>query len=249
VPIATVSRGSRTGLDFRLHLVQRAPLFRGLDAECCSELVRLARDVRVARRERFFDQGDPASVVLVLCAGRVKLTHGGDGCERVILRVVVPGEVFGAIDVVDGGAHRLGAQALEASHALGWDRCVLDALAARQPILLRNVVRILGERLRSLEQSWRDLATVRVPHRVAAALTRLAVQIGRPGEGGTIVALGREDLAQMTGTTPFTVSRLLSDWESRGYVRSRREAVVVLDATALGRCAADVPRDAATAGE
>jgi CRP-like cAMP-binding protein len=249
LPIATVSRGSRTGLDFRLHLVQRAPLFRGLDAECCGELVRLARDVRVARRERFFDQGDPACEVLVLCAGRVKLTHAAEGREQVILRVIVPGEVFGAIDVVDGGAYPLGAQALEASHALVWNRCVLDALAARQPILLRNVVRILGERLRSLEQSWRDLATVRVPQRVAGALTRLAVQIGRTGDGGTVVALGREDLAQMTGTTPFTVSRLLSEWEARGYVQSRREAVVVLDATGLARHAVAEPRGAATAGE
>jgi CRP-like cAMP-binding protein len=47
------------------------------------------------------------------------------------------------------------------------------------------------------------------------------------------VCLSREDLAQMTGTTLFTVSRLLSGWEARGMVRSRREAVAIRDVQSL----------------
>jgi len=35
-------------------------------------------------------------------------------------------------------------------------------------------------------------------------------------------------LAQLTGTTLFTVSRLLCQWEQRGIVLARREAVLIL---------------------
>jgi CRP-like cAMP-binding protein len=70
--------------------------------------------------------------------------------------------------------------------------------------------------------------------------------MGRPLDGGALVALGREDLAQLTGCTPFTVSRLFADWESRGYLQSRREAVVLLDAAGLTRYVAAAPRRAAS---
>ena len=76
---------------------------------------------------------------------------------------------------------------------------------------------------------------------------RLAGQMGRPVDGGALIALGREDLAQLTGCTPFTVSRLLADWEALGYVSSRREAVVLLDAAGLARHVAAEPRRPASA--
>ena len=47
------------------------------------------------------------------------------------------------------------------------------------------------------------------------------------------IGLSREELAQMTGTTLFTVSRLLSAWEARGMVRPRREAVTICDVQSL----------------
>jgi CRP-like cAMP-binding protein len=62
---------------------------------------------------------------------------------------------------------------------------------------------------------------------------RLLERIGRPVDGTIEIALSREELAQMTGTTLFTVSRLLSAWEARGIVRPRREAVTVYDVESL----------------
>jgi CRP-like cAMP-binding protein len=58
---------------------------------------------------------------------------------------------------------------------------------------------------------------------------RLLKQVGKMSEGGIEVLLSREELAQMTGTTLFTVSRILSKWKDAGFVEPRREAVVVLD--------------------
>ena len=58
-------------------------------------------------------------------------------------------------------------------------------------------------------------------------------KIGRRVDGGVEISLSREELAQMTGTTLFTVSRLLSAWEERGMVKPRRESVTVCDVEAL----------------
>jgi hypothetical protein len=64
-------------------------------------------------------------------------------------------------------------------------------------------------------------------------VVRLIEQIGKPVDGVIEIGLSREELAQMTGTTLFTVSRLLSAWEARGMVRPRREAVAICDVQSL----------------
>jgi CRP-like cAMP-binding protein len=51
--------------------------------------------------------------------------------------------------------------------------------------------------------------------------------------GGIEIGLSREEVAQMTGTTLFTVSRLISTWEASGIVSPRREAVVICEIQSL----------------
>jgi CRP-like cAMP-binding protein len=117
--------------------------------------------------------------------------------------------------------------------ALVWDAPTFKALVARYPVLHQNMVRILSEDLGELEERFREVATERVAPRVARQLVRLLARIGRSANGAVEVSLTREELAQMTGTTLFTVSRLLSAWEERGMVKPRRESVTVCDVALL----------------
>jgi CRP-like cAMP-binding protein len=93
--------------------------------------------------------------------------------------------------------------------------------------------RILGRDLLELEERFHEVSTERVASRVARQLVRLGEQIGRQVDGAVEIGLSREEVAQMTGTTLFTVSRLLSGWEARGMVKPRREAVAICDVRSL----------------
>ncbi|HET7291504.1 MAG TPA: Crp/Fnr family transcriptional regulator [Vicinamibacteria bacterium] len=220
-------------LVLRFALIEQAPLFRGVARAELSLLAERARDRRVRRGQTLFQEGEPAGEIGVLGTGRVKLTQLSASGEEIILRLVGAGELLGGLGVPRGGASTTTAQAMEASHALLWERRGFEEVMERIPALHRNALRIMAERLRSLEDRYREVATERVPQRLAHALLRLIGQIGRPDSGGVLVALSREELAQMTGTTLFSVSRLLSQWESQGMVRARREAVIVDDTRAL----------------
>jgi CRP-like cAMP-binding protein len=101
------------------------------------------------------------------------------------------------------------------------------------PLIRRNIAAILSERLSELEERFREIATEKVGPRVAHELGRLFKKIGKPLDGGFEINLSREELAQMTGTTLFTVSRLLSAWEQQGFVCPRREAVLVRNVQGL----------------
>jgi CRP-like cAMP-binding protein len=89
----------------------------------------------------------------------------------------------------------------------------------------------------------RELSTQRVERRIARTILRLARQSGRKIEQGVLVdlPLSRQDIAEMTGTTLYTVSRVLSDWEDRGLVQSERQQVIITYPHGLVSLAEDIP--------
>jgi CRP-like cAMP-binding protein len=97
------------------------------------------------------------------------------------------------------------------------------------PQVRKNISHILAGRLNELEERFREVATEKVAKRLASALLRLLKQVGKPSKDGIQVSLTREELAQMTGTTLFTISRVLSKWAEQGFVQPLRESVVVSD--------------------
>ena len=213
---------------------ERSPLFSGILPDDYSGISATARVKTFLRGERLYLEGDPVKHVLLVSAGFVKITQLGNNGAEVIIRLSGPGDILGASGLLSTVPHRTTAQAFRDCRALAWEASAFHAMVLRYPVLHQNMVRILGADLLELEARFREVATERVGPRVARQLVRLLEQMGRPADNGEMeVCLSREDLAQMTGTTLFTVSRLLTAWEARGMVRPRREAVAICDVKSL----------------
>ena len=227
--LSTASRVPET-----VPLLQCCPLFCDLSAAECGGIVGHAHERHFVRRQIIFLAGDPIRQTLVLTSGNVKLTQAGlNGCE-VILRLSGAGESIGAMgSYALGGQHCFSAQALENCTLLAWDASTFENLAERHPVLRRNMVRILENRLQEMDARFREISTEKVAPRLSSQILRLLRQVGKRNNGFIEIALSREDLAQLTGTTLFTVSRLLCQWEVEGIVSARREAVIVHDVQAL----------------
>jgi CRP-like cAMP-binding protein len=211
----------------------RPPLFSGILPEDYSRIASSARVKEFERGEMLYVGGDSVQQVLLLTSGFAKISQFGLSGTEVILRLSVPGDVLGAMGLFTTGLHFTTCQAFRSCRALVWDASTFKALVTRYPVLHQNMVRILSEDLLELQERFREVATERVGPRVARQLVRLLKRIGRSVNGAVEVSLTREELAQMTGTTLFTVSRLLSAWEALGMVRPRREAVTICNVQSL----------------
>ncbi|MBV8707337.1 MAG: Crp/Fnr family transcriptional regulator [Acidobacteriaceae bacterium] len=218
---------------FSSAVVELPPLFSGILPADYAAISATARSRTFARGEMLYLGGDAVNQVLLLTSGYVKVTHISRSGAEVILRLGAPGDVLGAMNLLSTGRYDTTAQAFRSCRALVWEARVFKTLAERFPVLQRNMVGILCESLLELEERFREVATERVGPRVANQLLRLQEKIGRPTEDGVELGLSREELAQMTGTTLFTVSRLLSAWEACGMVKPSREAVTICDLGAL----------------
>jgi CRP-like cAMP-binding protein len=117
--------------------------------------------------------------------------------------------------------------------ALVWQVATFWTLLEHFPVFRRNAVHALEQSLQELEQRFREVSTERVCSRLSSELIRLSNRLGRTSNGTSKISLSRVELAQLTGTTLFTISRLLCQWQTLGIVRVGREEVHVRDFDAL----------------
>jgi CRP-like cAMP-binding protein len=152
--------------------------------------------------------------------------------------------MFAGIAVLGAGkGYPVNAEALEDSSALAWEGKDLRELAKRYPALNFEIMNTMRSHIEEMHSRYRELSTERVEQRVARSLLRLTMQMGKKLEdGGVEMTLSRQDLAEMSGTTMFSVSRILSDWERQGLIEAGRERVVIRQPHGLVKIADDLTK-------
>ncbi|MFN8471467.1 MAG: Crp/Fnr family transcriptional regulator [Anaerolineae bacterium] len=204
-------------------------LFSGLSPAEEADIREHSRRRAVERGAFIVRQGDPATSIFYLDAGRAKLSQVTPEGQEVTFLYLGPGDTFGAIAITPGTVYPVSVEAVEPCTVLVWDRDAMQQVMAKNGRLAVNLTTILTTMVRQLQDQVRELATERAERRIARALTRLARQMGRRVENGVLIdmPLSRQDLAELTGTTLYTVSRVLSQWEQQGIVESGRERILL----------------------
>jgi CRP-like cAMP-binding protein len=221
----------------------QVPLFNGLTADVLTRIRGQATARAAGAGEFFFTEGEDADAFFVLTNGRVKLTQLTPEGHQVVLRILVTGEAFGGAGTFGDLTYPVSAAAVEPAVALAWSSAAMRQVMETEPRVALNAVQFVAGRLHDLQRRHRQLMTERVERRVARALLRLVNETGRRVDGGVEIGfpVSRQDIAEMTGTTLYTVSRLLSAWEERGIVRSSRQRITLTQPHALVTLAEDLP--------
>lgn len=158
----------------------------------------------------------------------VKATPDG---QEVIVRYISPGELMGIAHALGRTTYPASAIAAVDCVVLAWPGHLWPEFAAAFPNFGANTYKTVGTRLQDAHTRVVEMSTEQVDQRVAHALLKLVKQTGRQTEEGLLIdfPISRQDIAEMTGTTLHTVSRLLTAWEEKGLVKSGRQKVTVVE--------------------
>lgn len=152
---------------------------RGLDRTDIQGLSEPAHERHVRGKQLFFRQGDRASEVFFLTAGRVKLVRTDEQGRGVILRIVAPTDWFGERVLAIGGTVRYAsAEALEDSRALVWDGSALVQAILTHPKVSRTTLGLLAEAIEAEQARVQDFVSPDVGRRLARLLVRLSQHLG-----------------------------------------------------------------------
>lgn len=230
-----------------LSFLRTSSIFSGLSDLGLREVCSAARLQRIDGGEFFFLQGDPASSLYLLKEGSVKLFQLTPDGQQVLMRLIGPWTFFAVIALIEDTIYPVSAQAAEPCQALVWGRSAMKPFIEKYPSIALNTMKMMAEQVHEYQDRLKELATERVERRLARALLRLAAQTGRKVNEGVLIdlPLSRQNLAEMTGTTLFTVSRILSQWESQGLINSGREKIIIRFPHGLVKIAEDLPSSGA----
>lgn len=223
-------------------IITRCTLLDGLTEEDCQAIVQHSKHYEIEQDRFFFHQGEDATTMYIILSGRVKLSQVTQAGEQVIVGYCGAGDGLGIIVALSEIDYPLSAEAVTDCQAICWQREQMKALMLTYPRLAINGMGMIAQRFVKLQDRYRDIATRRVEQRVARALLRLVRQFGKKLDQGVLIdmPLSRQDLAEMTGTNVYNVSRILSKWERAEWVASQRQRVVLCKAHELVVLAEDL---------
>ena len=214
-------------------------LFAGLPPTDLEQVLTTARIRHVVKETRIFNQGDDADRAYVLIRGSVRISQSGNDGDQVIIRFIGSGETFGTLALFTDRLYPADADALAEAVVASWSEDVLLDLMIRHPQIAINVIRITGKRLKEVQERVRELSTQRAEQRVASAVLRLAQQAGHHTVDGTAIKfpLRRKDVADISGTTLHTASRILTAWEKAGLLTSENQRLTICKPTEISKIA------------
>lgn len=199
-------------------------LLHGLKPNEINSVLAAAKRQRYSAKYVVTSQGQPADQFFLLWKGRARhFLETPDG-KKMILKWITPGQVFGAVAMVARPSHYyVSSEAVQDSIALVWDGPTIRQLARRFPQILENSLIIAADYFAWYVAAHAALISQSARERVAHLLAALAPVIGEQVSGGGIeIDVTNEELASSTNITPYTASRLLSQWQKSGLLRKQR---------------------------
>ena len=204
--------------------------FEGLPKSRIRDLTTDAVLVRSPAGAHVFRQHDNADRFFFLLEGNIRVVRLNEHGEQMIVRTIPAGEPFGIAPALGRTTYPATAIAAVECVSLAWPVGSWASLAEKHPRFAKATRSIIGERLEETHEKFMDLAKAQVENRLAKAVLTLMRQSGKDLDGAIRIdmPLTRQNLADMTGTTLHTVSRIMSDWQSKGIVKSGRGTVQVI---------------------
>jgi CRP/FNR family transcriptional regulator, nitrogen oxide reductase regulator len=227
--------------DLRLQILGQTPFFAGLALGELEQINRLFHEQGFEPGQTIYYQGDPAERLYITAAGQIKLMRHTTTGKDVLLDLLGKGEFFGGLSPQTDELYPETAQAHTSVCTIAIAKAEFQALLGRRPEMTLQVVQLLSQRLQAAYEQVRQISAHPVEQRIAYTLLKLADKFGQPHRPGVLIQtpLSRDDLAEMTGATTETASRVISRFQKAGLIQTGRQWISILDRPALQKLIED----------
>jgi|HubBroStandDraft_3_1064219.scaffolds.fasta_scaffold21419_2 CRP-like cAMP-binding protein len=191
--------------------------------------------IRAAATERRYlanfvitNQGNPAEHLFLLTSGHARYFYITQNGQKTLLLWLTPGDILGGAAFLSRPSkYLLSSEAVKDTQFLVWDRATIRGLAVKYPRLLENALFMGSDYLGWYLADHVALVCDTARERLAQVLIHLAGVIGQKVQGGVEFDVTNEELASAANITPFTASRLLSEWQTSRAVAKRRGKILL----------------------
>src|SRR5580704_3751021 len=203
-------------------------LLQGLNRQEVDLILGAARARRFPAKSVMTYQGEPADRLLLLWKGRARYFFETPDGKKLIMIWITPGHSFGGAALsTRPSPYLLSTETVRDSVVLAWDGATIRGLARRFPQLLENAIIGAVDYLSWYIAAHAALCSQSARQRLAGVLLGYASSMGERVSGGIEFDISNEELANAANITPYTASRILSEWQRIGAIRKQRGKIFV----------------------
>ncbi len=207
-------------------LLKGVDLFSALDDSLLEVISKLLIEKNFRKGEIILvEEDDSNQSLFIIAKGEVKVVLTAEDGREAILATLKEGDFFGEMALLDGEPRSATVRAVEESRLLMIRREDFLENVRKQPELALTLLGEMSRRLRKSNRQISSLALMKVYGRVAATLLQLMEERGvrtKTKEGKNIIVVRdrptQQSIAEMSGTTRETVSRVLNFFQKKGYI-------------------------------
>jgi len=152
-------------------ILSKASLFNLLDASERNDLERTLEWRAFSTGDTVFSIGEPGDSMYIIGSGSVELSVKDNTGAKIVLATAGPGEQFGELSLLDGGARTASAVALEDSMLLTLDRDDLLEFLKRHPDASLDLLATMGQRIRATDELLRRRVARNINEEIAIRST------------------------------------------------------------------------------
>ncbi len=210
--------------------LRKVPLFEGLKDNELDALAQVTVTRTFSKDNVIILAEDEGDALFIIKNGQVKVSIVSADGREIILSLLRNGAVFGELSLLDGKPRSANVIATEKTDLVMLRRADFLQLVSRTPKIAISMLAELASRLRKTDRKIEGLALLDVTSRISETLLQLANESGIEAEDGIILEHRptHQQLANMSGTTRETVSRVLKRLESQGYIKCNGRKIKIL---------------------
>ena len=215
----------------KLWYLKHTKLFAGLSQDELQEMERITRMQEVKKKQPIYLQGDASTTVYLLKKGRVKIANSAPSGKEVTFEILEAGEIFGLLETLDDSPRETLAEALDDALICAIRREDFDRYLREHPDMTVKLTKLIGLRLRKIQNRVEDLVFRDVPARLAHLLLELGKTIGNPDATGIRLQarLTHQEMANLIGCSRETVSTILGQFRDQRLIRIDGRTIIVLN--------------------
>lgn len=197
-------------------LLSGSSLFCELSAGELDELARHAELRNVPARQIILEQASKSQEMYAILRGRLKVIRETADGREATLGILEPGEVFGELAMLDGEPRTATVETLEPCELLVLRRNDVIGFLENHPKVMRQLILMLCQRLRSADELVQDTLFLPLPQRLGKTLKNLAMQHG--ADGLIDLKFTQQEIGNLVGASRESVNKQLNQWESEGWL-------------------------------
>jgi CRP/FNR family transcriptional regulator, cyclic AMP receptor protein len=218
-------------IDYKYWFFTRMELFFEIVAKDVEWLAKVAHLDKVPKGCPIYLPGDRANYIYILKQGRVRISRISAEGKQMTLALLEAPTLFGELALIEDGVPQESfAETLEDSYICRIAKLDFEAFLARHPKVNLRVMKLVGVRLRQIENKLEDLVFMSVEQRLQKLLLKLAAEYGRQTLEGTLIGLRitHEELGHLIHATRPTVTELLRKFEHQRLIKVIKRKIVIL---------------------